>query len=287
MQVVISAIGDFGVNTCDLQPSFSTITRAELFLAQSSLRLSQLGRVFRRVAGIANLLAFVSNEQVVNAKVNASGLVDYWQSLRLKLAEHRHEVSPCGIFGDCDCAWLAGRFTTPANIQRFFTLGDKQFAIAVLEPALGELCRLSAVLLFELRVFGATLKEVLKGCLLMSQALLKRYARDFVEPVIFRQTFHLGQLRIGLNIANLLLVLIERICAPSQHRVVNHAHTTKRSGKHLLLLSGRIESVFVCAFNHVSHFNIVRCKNVDLSILNAADPALKVRGFRALFRINR
>jgi hypothetical protein len=236
-----------------LLPGLGAVGRAELFLAQSALRLGQSGSVFRGMAGIADTFTLVSDKQVFQAQINAGHVRCDRQLTGFKLAQAAHKVAASRVFGNRYGTRCAGQFAAPPNIQRGFAFGQIQLAVPVFKGRTGELRRLTVPLAFECWVLGAAFKEIFKGGLLMTQTLLQRNRADFAQKRQLGVFLHPRQLRVGFNIADFDLLLIERIGAPTKDRIVNETHTAKRPGQNLLLLRRWVKAVFVGAFSHISH----------------------------------
>ena len=111
------------MNFRHLLASLGAIGRAELFLAQSALRLGQPVGVFRSMAGIADPLTLVSDKQVFQTQINAGYAGCHWQFAGLEFAQAAHKVTTCRILGNGHGTGFAGQLTAPANIQRGFALG--------------------------------------------------------------------------------------------------------------------------------------------------------------------
>lgn len=257
MQVIQPAIGDFGVNTGDLELCLLPVLAAEFLLGKAALVFGKLGGVFSRMAGIAGLEAITGDEQIFNTYIDANRLRGDRQQRRLKFAQAGHEVSACCVFGNGNGGWIARQWPAPLDVKRIFALGKRQLPVFVTESAIGKLGTLFVFFRFKHRVFCPALKEVFECGLLVSQALLQRNTRNFIEKSKLRSFFNLGQFGIGANVTDLLLDLIVRIHSVTKDVVVNKAHTAKRLGKQFCLLGVWIESILVCAFNfHGSHFTL-------------------------------
>lgn len=219
MEVVRAAIGDFGVNTRDLQLGLESVLGTELFLGEPALVSSQLSGVLSRVTGIAGFLTPARNEQVFNAKVNADGVRIDSQQFGLELAKAGYKISAREVLRNCDGAGCGRKLTRPANVERLFALGDIELSLGVFERAGCELRRLARILLLEGRVLRPPCPKVLVSRLLMAKALLKRNAGHVIEICKLRALLDFGQPRIRLQVVNLVLALVELFCAPIKDHV--------------------------------------------------------------------
>src|SRR5690554_5783142 len=192
----------------------------------------------------------------MQAQIDPDHLRDDRQGLSFILTQAGYEVAASGIFGYRDRTGLTRQITAPADRQRLLALGKKYLPVAILERGAGKFSRLAVFFAFKDRILGTAVKEIFKSGLLMAQALLKRHRADVAQKRKFRVFLHPRQLRIGFNVADFDLLLIKRICAPTQYRIVNKAHTAKRLGKNMLLLGRRVETVFVGALSHKSQNNL-------------------------------
>ena len=243
-----------------LLPGLGTVGRAELFLAQSTLRLGQSGGVFRGMAGIADPFTLVGDKQVFQTQINAGHVRCDRQFAGLELTQAAHKVTTCRILGNGHGTGFAGQLTAPANIQRGFALGQVQLAVSVLECRASELRRLSVPLTLEYRVLGTAFKEILESRLLVAKALLQGDTRHIRQERQLRIFFDFGQSGAGTHIADLFLTLIKGVGAPAQYGVIDKTHTAEGLGKQLSLFGRRVKPIFIGAFRHVSHFSIVSVK---------------------------
>lgn len=253
MEIVRAAIGDFGVNTRHLQLCLEPVLGTELLLGEPALVFSQLGSVFGRVTGIAGFRTPTRDEQVFNAKVNSYCVRIDSQQFRDELAKAGHEVSTREVLGNRDGARRRRQSSRPANVERFFALGNVDFAIRVFERARCEFSRLAKAFFLEGRISRPTRPEVLVGRLLVAKALLKRNGRDFVEIGKLRKFLDLRQAGIRLEIVNLVLVFVELLRTPFQNRVVNLTNTAKRPCQQDCLLRCRVEPIFVSPFARIHY----------------------------------
>ena len=259
MEIVRAAIGDFGVNTRHLQLCLEPVLGTELLLGEPALVFSQLGSVFGRVTGIAGFRTPTRDEQVFNAKVNSYCVRIDSQQFRDELAKAGHEVSTREVLGNRDGAGRRRQSSRPANVERFFALGNVDFAIRVFERARCEFSRLAKAFFLEGRISRPTRPEVLVGRLLVAKALLKRNGRDFIEISKLREFLDLRETGIRLEIVNLVLVFVELLRTPFQNRVVNLTNTAKRPCQQDCLLRCRVEPIFVSPFARLHDTEYSRC----------------------------
>lgn len=103
-----SAIGDLGVQFCHLLTGLGTISRTELFLAQSALRLGQSGSVFRGMAGITDPFTLVGDKQVFQTQISAGHIRCDRQLTGFKLAQAARKVAASRVFGNSQGAGFIG-----------------------------------------------------------------------------------------------------------------------------------------------------------------------------------
>ena len=254
MQVVLSAIGDPGVNTGHFGFCLGAVSGAEFLFTQATLGAGKPGGIFGRVAWIADLVALAGDKQVFQTEIDTHHVRGDRQHLGFKVTQAGDEVSTCVVFGDGNGTGFARERSAPADSQWGFAFSNVELAAFVGKGATSQLDGLSMVLLLESGVFGPPLEEVFKGRLLMPKALLERDTGHVIEPVKFAGAFDAGQFGIGLNVADFFLALIEGIGAPTKDVIVDKARTAERLGKQLGLFRCWVKAVFVGAFCHVSHF---------------------------------
>lgn len=251
VQAVLSAIGDFGVNTGNLGFGLGAIGGAEFLFTQAALGAGKQGCVFCRVTGIADLVSIAGYKQVFYAEINADHFWCDGQDLGIELAQAGDEVSPCGVFGNGNSAGLARQRAAPADSQGLLALCHEQLPVPTLKGGIGQGGRLFMVFALEGRILGSTFKEVFEGGLLVTQGLLERDAGHVIKPCKFGFFLECSQLGASLAIADFFLFLIEGIGTPAQDVVIDKSRTAKRLGKQLSLFRCWVETVFVGALCHV------------------------------------
>ncbi|MFT6917364.1 MAG: hypothetical protein ACJAWL_003722 [Motiliproteus sp.] len=89
MQVVLSTIGYFRVNTSNLYLSFGAIRRAEFLFTQSALRcaVASLIAYFSVWRGLRTFSPPVGDKQVCNAEIDANYIGIHPQFFRLELTQ--------------------------------------------------------------------------------------------------------------------------------------------------------------------------------------------------------
>ena len=256
--------------------NFMEVGRAFLFLGKNSLGFCQFLFIRCGMAWIARFKPVCGDNKVGQTQINTGCFFTNRQWFRLETAEHGHKVAACAVLGDVDGRWFTGKFAAPANVQRLFALGDKDFSVFVAKSRLGEFGALVAAFLLESRVFSPAIKEVFKCRLLVSQRLLKGDARNVIQPCKFREFLQFSQSCAGCIVINLLTFIVKGVSTPFQDRIIDNPHATKGLRKQFSLFSGWVKALFNGDFFHISQEYRCFCENTMKNILK-----LQVQEFKA------
>lgn len=258
---VAPTISNFRLNAGYFLSGFMEVGRALLFPGKNPLNLCQFLFIRCGMTWIARFKPVSGDNKVGQAQVNTGCIFTNRQWFRLEAAEHGHKVTSGAVLGDVDGRWLAGEFTTPANIQWLFALGDKDFSVFIAKSRLSKFGALLAALFLEGRVFFSTFKEVFESRLLVTQRLLERDARNVIQPFKFMELFQFGQSGAGRIVINLLTFIVKSVSAPFQDRIIDNAHTAKGLRKQFSLFSCWVKTLFNGDLFHSSQEYCCFCEN--------------------------
>jgi len=247
MQIVCSNIGDAHLDFCDSQSGpFSSVTPL-LSAGENSLCTGQLFQVPVQIPGIGDVFSVRECGKAVDPQINTNGLLGFGIRIENFVEAESHKISTGTVLGYRDRSGLTIKAPAPAYFQ-FSEFGDRQDAVSILERGAGIFGRLPTALAFKFWVLRAFVEEVLKRRLKVSQRLLKRDARHFVQPGVFRFFFEPGQRRRAGVVINRLAALVG-VRAQTQCPVVDKASAPKGACKVRPLLFGWVKSVSVSDFH--------------------------------------
>jgi hypothetical protein len=90
------------------------------------------------MAGIAGFKTVRSDEQILDAHVDAHLFIGDGQQRGIKFTQARHEITPCMIFGNGDGDGVRRKRLTPFNRQWLSTLRQLQFTVLKGERTVSE-----------------------------------------------------------------------------------------------------------------------------------------------------
>lgn len=164
--------------------------------------------------------------------------------------QYRTVVAIRGIAAHPPGGGTAREVPRPPEDTRFFHRGKPDSLPLPLEGGDQDRRRLLVVFLVKFRALGAPFQAVEQGLVPMTNTLLQRYARSFIEPPGFRLSFQRGQ-RPSQPIALSALpvgVIGVRLEAPPP--IVDIANPSAGSGQHVRLLVDWVDATFVGSLYH-------------------------------------
>jgi hypothetical protein len=197
VQEILACVGDAGVQASHPKPLPSISIGSFPLSDQAPLRPLEIPFPLLYMARVAGLLASRGHNHILDTEIHTDvcaslhmmsaevGLLG--QGLDLNLAAKRDEIAATGIMLNRHHLGHAFNLTAPAQLERP-KFGQHQPMVTGRErPVHLSLVKLIAhrlrrVLLFKLGILGATLKEVLKGMVLVTQHLGQNGAVGLTEP---------------------------------------------------------------------------------------------------------
>lgn len=246
VEIVPTSVGNFCMQASQLAPGFVSILRAFLLPGQTSRQEAfslQLPIVMPRVYKV---LSSGKRHQAIQPDVYPNSLFHFGKRLnRRVVTQDRNMPSPSRVKADGHTAGLGvlRKWSRPDDAQGLFHFGQKYLAIAHPERTSGELSRTTIAPFLKFRVLSTLGEEVRIGGLKVSQRLLKRDRRDFVEE---RKVFGLLPSREPaglLNVGQGLLSAGPRLGPVMQSAIVNQAAATNCTMQQGFLVTRRIETI--------------------------------------------
>jgi hypothetical protein len=284
VQEILACISHAGVQASYPKPLLSVSVRPFPLSGQPPLRPLAIPFLLLYMARVVGLVASRGHNHVLHAEVDPDEVGFLGQGLDLNLAAKRDEVAATGVAPDCHHLGHAFNLAAPAQLEPT-KLGQHQPMVARRErPVHLSLVKLIAhrlcrVLLFKLGILGATLKEVLKGMVLVTQHLGQNGAVGLTEPRALAP-LERRNLTGNINTAQFLTVLVR--FGTALKRMIPDMPCTAEVLRKLLLLSRIwIKAEFVCLANHGAI--------LAASPKNCGDPvhSLRYPSFRANFTAKR
>src|SRR5260221_7935439 len=250
VQEITATISDTGMDTSHFPTSFLAVLRAFLLLGMTPLGTGELLLIFAEELRVANVLPIREDDKGLQAQVSTDCRSGLWQGRDVLFDQDGDVVAVCTILGDGDTAWLGSirQGTRPHDSQRRLHLRKREGASIPLE-GIGEIgSRLLGALLLEGGVLGTSLEEVQKCLIEMSQGLLHRNRRDFIEPGVVGVLLELRQGLREILVIQALLLVIEGVCLLAQSPIVDEATAAESASKNRLFLIRWVHAVLVGAF---------------------------------------
>jgi len=228
-------------NPCSVPP-----IRALYSTGKDTLSPSKFGCVSSCSSNVFNVLPVAIGSEVCNTHVDANLCVSFWHLPIVFVDAYTDKVFAGRGSTDRYCGWFRFELSRPTNVQSTH-LCDGQVAVSGIpfESGLSELSRLVPRLLFKRRVSRTLGEKVTKSCIQVSQALLKRHARDVFKPSGFFVLFPRSQFFGCVSKRSPLAGVFVGVSSMSQSTIVNVPNTTKRLSKDLLLFGRGVKTVLI------------------------------------------
>ncbi len=240
VQVILPRIAHGGTGAGHLNAGLGAVLRSFRLAGKSPLQSSKSLLTCRQMAGILDLLPGGERSQRRQAEVDPDRI-----AAGQFLGRHQHaagdEPAVVRLANHRDGGGLRRQWARPDDIQRLGHLRQFQYAVAVVEAALGKLGGLPAVFAAKARIACRLAEEVAIGAVKMAERLLQRHAGHVVQPRQRGVFFPLRQQRAGFDEAALLFAASPGFFAGGAGAVVHDAHTSKRPVQQAGLFRGGVE----------------------------------------------
>lgn len=242
VETVLPAVGNFGVNFCDLELLQLPSVAAFDATGKDSLHPRQPDGILSRMARIRNGSPVIQSCQPVNSQVDPDLPTRLWERDFVRFIQTKaHEISPRTVLCYRDCAWLARELAAPFNAEAT-DFGNCKIAIrgVPLESVDCVFSGLLAVLGTEAWILGTLGEEIGESCLHVPQRLLLRDAGRLAQPCKLGIVAMLCPFAGTCHVIDGLPVF-ETVSAKFQCKIVSVSSTSKLPRKLPLLALCRVK----------------------------------------------
>jgi len=245
VEMVASPVSDAGMDAGYTPFCFVSVVGAFLFTCQVALGFRQSVQVSLQESWVGDLFAGRKRCVVGESQIDADRTVRFWQRVNGRVVhEKRHMPTAGRVAGHCYCRRVVRDVTVESDVQRFTHFGECQSLFGLVPSERGSRVLggvVSGVSRFELWVSGPFREEVAERCLLVTQRLLQRDRRHFVQPFKAVALFESGQVGGCLVVTGSCLVFVPGVGAVCEGPVPDHSDTSERARQGVGLLPCGVE----------------------------------------------
>ena len=237
VQVIVSRIANVLMDSSHLQTLRIPTARTFLASRENPLCFRKFLLKLSGVLRVVNPFTVGQGSQTVNTQIHANHKTSFRQWLNILIQHQRHKVLTSLVLADRDRGWFGLEHSGPFDVQPAQPCNLQTSSVRIpFECTARVFGALIVSLLFELRITGSFVKEVLETGLQVPQSLLCWYARDFVQPLRFGLFLKPGQRGTGFDITQSFasLMVTVRMCLESP--IVDEPASPKRARQGFPLL---------------------------------------------------